>query len=224
MRGTRIALRTGMVLDLPEVGDCEIDLAVLWQSLINGQFFVAASTHNEGRIFATLTSTRETAQSPSPQAVRVLERVLAGESQKEVAQEFGVTVATVAGHCSDALGLLTYERRSSRVPIFVVMAAMAGKGLPLPRARLEERSASTIVVSIEMPGLRFATLLSPVEWTVARFALEGQTHAQIARARGTSRRTVANQLASVFVKLRTSGRASLRAMAVAACARTSSAV
>ncbi len=51
--------------------------------------------------------------------------------------------------------------------------------------------------------------LSRVERDVMRRYVRGQSYAQIAGARGTSYRTVANQLASAFQKLRATGRLAL---------------
>jgi DNA-binding NarL/FixJ family response regulator len=45
------------------------------------------------------------------------------------------------------------------------------------------------------------TSLSPAEREVARAVMEGKSNLAIARARGVSERTVANQVASIFRKL-----------------------
>ena len=54
--------------------------------------------------------------------------------------------------------------------------------------------------------------LSPAEREVALLAVQGATNAAIARRRGTSDRTVANQLAAVFEKLGVHSRAELAAL------------
>ncbi len=51
--------------------------------------------------------------------------------------------------------------------------------------------------------------LTPAEQAVVRGVLAGLTNAQIARTRGTSLNTVANQLRNVFVKARVHGRTEL---------------
>ena len=53
--------------------------------------------------------------------------------------------------------------------------------------------------------------LSLAEREVAMRVLQGQSNAAIAEARGTSARTVANQIASVFRKLKVGSRAELAA-------------
>jgi DNA-binding CsgD family transcriptional regulator len=56
---------------------------------------------------------------------------------------------------------------------------------------------------VNLPGL------SAAESQVAGLLLEGRTHDEIAKSRGTSRRTVANQIASIYKKLGVSSRAEL---------------
>jgi DNA-binding CsgD family transcriptional regulator len=56
---------------------------------------------------------------------------------------------------------------------------------------------------VELPGL------SAAESEVAALLVEGRTHDEIAKRRGTSKRTVANQIASIYKKLGISSRAEL---------------
>jgi DNA-binding NarL/FixJ family response regulator len=65
------------------------------------------------------------------------------------------------------------------------------------------------VVSAPRPDLRLPARLSNAELSVVRRLLEGSSHAQISSERGTSARTVANQLATAFRKLGVSGRGQL---------------
>jgi DNA-binding CsgD family transcriptional regulator len=62
--------------------------------------------------------------------------------------------------------------------------------------------------------------LSNAEREVVRGVIAGKSNAQIGRERGTSARTVANQLRSVYAKLNISGRRAL----IRACRRTSALV
>ena len=54
--------------------------------------------------------------------------------------------------------------------------------------------------------------LSQAEVAVAELLLEGKSNADIARARGTSVRTVANQVANIFRKLDVASRSELYAL------------
>jgi DNA-binding CsgD family transcriptional regulator len=57
--------------------------------------------------------------------------------------------------------------------------------------------------------------LSTAEFEVLSHFVEGLTYEQIARERGRSSRTIANQISAVFRKLRVSGRRELLALLAA---------
>ena len=190
------------------------DLARLWRLLLDGELFVRETVCTEGRCFAMLEHASG-GQPARPRGIALLERVFQGESQKFLAYEHGVSVATIAAHSANALCAMVTRHRVSRAPIIVVMAAAAALGAPLGRARLEQVADDrSFSVSVEVPGRSLKDRLSPGEWDVARLSIEGESHSGIARVRGRSPRTVANQLASAFHKLGVSGRASLRDKAI----------
>ena len=54
--------------------------------------------------------------------------------------------------------------------------------------------------------------LTPAETAVVALAIEGYSNDEIGRVRGCSARTVANQLAAVYVKTGVSGRRALRTL------------
>jgi DNA-binding NarL/FixJ family response regulator len=62
---------------------------------------------------------------------------------------------------------------------------------------------------VPRPERALAKELSCAEFAVVRSFIEGDCYATIARRRGTSERTVANQIASIFRRLHVSGRAEL---------------
>jgi DNA-binding NarL/FixJ family response regulator len=191
----------------------ETDLATVWRLLCDGQAFLSDARCDAGRCFARLE--KRSGPAVKPAYLEVLERVFLGESQKSLASELGVSVATIASYCTRTLTSVTPEVWVSRAPILLVMAALAARGAPLAPARYEHSlGAQGYVVSVEIPGATFRERLSDSEWQVARLSIEGQSHAGVAEARGTSLRTVANQLASVFAKLGVSGRSELRARAI----------
>ncbi len=195
----------------------EIDLGVLWRGLRGGSSYVVSSYYADGSCWATVEA-RSRAAMPAcpPIALDALERVLGGEPQKVVAYELGRAVPTVASYCSQALKALSYEHNCARAPMLLVMAAAAARGARMPAAKLGRRlDDGSCVVSVVVPGRHLERRLSPGEWEVARAAIEGKSHAQIADARGTSRRTVANQLASVFGKIGIHGCPALRAKVAA---------
>lgn len=66
-----------------------------------------------------------------------------------------------------------------------------------------------IVLSFPLDAPAVPSNLTKAERAVALLALEGRSDAEIAALRGVSRRTVANQIASVFKKLGVSSRVEL---------------
>jgi DNA-binding NarL/FixJ family response regulator len=69
---------------------------------------------------------------------------------------------------------------------------------PSPRPKVT-RAGQTVVVSRAHPEL--PEVLSPSEAEVTRAILEGRTNAEIAARRGTSKKTVANQVHAICRKL-----------------------
>ena len=193
--------------------DGSIDLAALWSGLRAGKLYVVSSHYASDSCWAVIEERRHTI-APSARAMAVLERVLGGEAQKVVAYELGRAVATIASYCSQALKAIAYEHNSARAPILLVIAATAARGACVPKAKRERvLDDGSWLIRVAVPGRNLAQRLSPGEWDVARAAIEGKSHAEIARARGTSPRTIANQLASVFGKTGIYGCAALRAKA-----------
>jgi DNA-binding NarL/FixJ family response regulator len=82
--------------------------------------------------------------------------------------------------------------------------------------RLEESAEhGTLVVSFPVPGAAFQGLLTGTETAIAQDILAGLSNADIARGRGTAVRTIANQVASIYRKLRVRSRLELSLLAVA---------
>ena len=68
-----------------------------------------------------------------------------------------------------------------------------------------------LVLSFPLDAPVVPATLTKAEQAVAVLVLEGRTDAEIAEVRGVSKRTVANQIASVFRKLNVSSRVELAA-------------
>jgi len=71
----------------------------------------------------------------------------------------------------------------------------------LKSCRLELAEKNVLVMSFPLSQRGVPASLTSAELDVARHVLGGASNAQIARARGSSTRTVANQLGSIFRKL-----------------------
>jgi DNA-binding NarL/FixJ family response regulator len=109
-----------------------------------------------------------------------------GMADKAIAHSLGLSTSAVAeytGRLRRKLGCLPGEE-------LLALHVSGGMGDPAVRVRLLER-------------------LTPAEHLVACSLVTGLSHAQIARERGISSRTVASQVASVFKKAGVSGRREL---------------
>ncbi|HTQ06318.1 MAG TPA: LuxR C-terminal-related transcriptional regulator [Polyangiaceae bacterium] len=197
----------------------EFDLVELWRSLTEGRLFISRTVLADGRCSALLTSPNSASGRLRDDDVGLLELVLRGEAQKVVADMSFMTVSSVSNRCSRALRGMAGESPVSRVSMVVVMAAHAAGGLPLPKARIERSEHAATVISVEFPPVQRLWPLSSSEAEILRMTLEGRSHEEIALTRRTARRTIANQLASVFRKVGVSGRTALKARAVVACSR-----
>jgi DNA-binding CsgD family transcriptional regulator len=192
------------------------DLASIWQGLIIGQLALVRVTYVGARCFAVLEERAARAVAVPPSAAVILERLLSGDSPKVIAYEEDVATSTVSQSCTVALRAMGQPIQPSKAPIFLMMAAQAARGLALPPARLEGICPRTArwVVSTDMPGVTLNDRLSHGEWEVAQLVIKCNSHSQISRARGTSVRTIANQLSATFRKLGLSGQAELRSKAI----------
>jgi DNA-binding CsgD family transcriptional regulator len=84
--------------------------------------------------------------------------------------------------------------------------------VPRDLAALESSDGEIVVLSFALPPER-GRKLTPAESEVARHLLAGLSNAEIAAARGSSSRTVANLVARVFRKLGVRSRLELVAFA-----------
>jgi DNA-binding CsgD family transcriptional regulator len=187
-----------------------VDLAEIWRRLVNGTYVFRTALCSDTRCFATFDA-REDQPPIRPKRVHVqmLEQILNGNSQKQIALQRGCAVSSVCGSASACLKTFGWQQRPSRMPVLFVMAYHAFRQYGGEQVRLgpiEGAGPQRWVVSAARPDNSLEELLAPAELGVARLVVEGRSHAEIAALRRTSLRTVANQLASVFEKLEVSGR------------------
>jgi DNA-binding CsgD family transcriptional regulator len=145
--------------------------------------------------------------------VQILKRCLLLASQKLVADEFALatsTVASAARHCMRVWGL---NCRPAHAPTLLALAAWASEGAPIfvdecfgthPKTGLFCR-----LLRAPRPENGLEPLLTRAEFEVVSLLAEGYAHTELAKLRQCSPRTVANQLASAFHRLKISGRGEL---------------
>lgn len=190
-----------------------LDLATLWHELIAGKWFVRSGFCSETECFLVLEPRAQVGSRRPPQhVVNMLEQVLTGESQKVLAIDASLSRSTIATRCAGCLRNFGKEHTLSRVPILILLAAHAARGMKLGAASVRHISGEANerwLVSYERPDGLLRAALSDAEREVTRLLVEGRTHSQMARVRNTSPRTIANQLGSSFRKLGVSGRTAL---------------
>jgi DNA-binding NarL/FixJ family response regulator len=149
----------------------------------------------------------------------VIERLIAGSSQKTVSFDLGVALTTVSVHLRvalDKLGIRRWEHAVLAGCIVAVggdRAVESGSGAKPGPLDPDERLA---VAKVELAPDSLAALTS-AEREVALLVVDGLTNAEIGVQRRSSPRTVANQIASVFRKLGVHGRLELiRSLALGA--------
>jgi len=186
----------------------------LWTNLISGTSVLIDYQYSDQRCFATVQNRHGTTSNfvLSNRDVLMLSRVLRGESLKSVAFDLRASVSTVATRCKVCLTAMGEPRPASRAFVLFPLLAHAARGVELRSTRFaggEDSSGQFWTVSIERPDNRLPDCLTETERQVVRLVVEGRSHQAIAAMRRVSARTIANQLASVFKKLKVSGRAQL---------------
>lgn len=79
----------------------------------------------------------------------------------------------------------------------------------LELSRFDSGDGEMVVLAFPVDGAATGDALTPAEHAVVAAIEAGMSNAEIARVRGTSARTVANQIASIFRKLKVGSRAEL---------------
>lgn len=143
----------------------------------------------------------------SERQIEVCRHAAQGHADKWIGYELGIARSTVATHLSAALERLNLSARTDIARVWPLI----------------DGTTPTLVMQIELDGQHFAALvaadptdlsidgLTAAEQEVMAQAIRGASNADIAERRGTSTRTVANQLASIYRKLGLCSRTELAA-------------
>jgi DNA-binding NarL/FixJ family response regulator len=188
-------------------------LADLWNELVSGCATVVEEFFTKERCGLLLQRDPERKREPIVgRRLLVLELLMTGSCQKNIALDLDVAPSTVAIHAQRALRHLGASSRPSRVHPTLMLMAMAARGLRMPmvavRARLGEDS-NLELIGMPRPDSGMASILPHAQLAVTRHLVEGDCYKKISVERGTSQRTIANQIAAVFRRLNVSGRSEL---------------
>lgn len=188
-----------------------LDARELWASLRSRKESIFASSCTETECQLELCRSSK----PRPldeQLSRVLELALRGHSQKFIGLELGRAPSTIALRLRRALESMGIRTGSAAMPTALVYIAQVAWGT-VPQllgniAPVPGKPAHRLI-SLRRPDPRALEVLSPAEVEVVALLVEGKVRKQIAELRGTSKRTLANQLADIYRKLHLTGRVPL---------------
>jgi DNA-binding NarL/FixJ family response regulator len=193
----------------------QVPLARVWLELKSGQARIVDGFITEERCYLVLTAPRayENPCPPKGRRLFILEGVLCGQSLKTLAFDLCVSPSTVSNEAKLALQQLGLQCTPCKAnPLLAVLARAAAQEQLNRCARVgyfSDENRAFRVIATARPEARLAPVLSPAEFAVVRGLLEGRNYLEIAKKRGTSTRTVANQIAAAFRRLGVSGRGSL---------------
>ncbi len=179
----------------------------LWAGLVAGRFSLVDRFVADGRRLVVAIKSPPSVLDPRALTERerqIVELAAEGASNKNIAYTLGIGESGVGTQLGRALRKLGLERRTELAPAMRAVAI---------EARLGAIELAVAGVDLRMDDLA----LSSAERAVVQALLRGLSDREIAIERGTSERTVANQLRSIFRKLGVASRAELIARASLAC-------
>lgn len=185
-------------------------LGELWDRLSSGAWRIRDAFSWGDRLFTVVEQVERAPRRRGTRAAAMTEQVLLGQAAKAVAIERNVSDSAVALAIKVHLEMMGLRCRVRGVPHIVVMAARAARA---PQAKhlhgrialVPDPERSVWVVSVACPDLSLLDALSAAERSVLLLLLEGKSYVEIAGARRTSTRTVANQVGTAYRKLGVSG-------------------
>ncbi len=194
-------------------GDTTLPLAHLWRELVQGECKIVDTFFSGTRCYVV--SERAAAGAPrlEGRAREVLELLLRGCAQKNIGLDLGLAPSTVTVSAQRGLQKIGVTSKPSRVHPLLMLAASAAfaedESVVGDLGVVVRACRALRVISVPRPELAVFDQLPNAERAIVEYLVEGQSHAGIARLRGTSTRTIANQVASVFRRLKVACRAEL---------------
>ncbi len=176
----------------------------LWRGLVAGEWSLVDHWEQDGRRYLAAYRNRPHVQDPralTQQERLVLRFAALGASNKDIAFTLGLSTTSVGM----AISQITRKLRCRRSDLSAWIDPAKAQ-----HAALAMRPGELGILSVpHAVGGPKAELLSVAQRAVVDQVLRGKSNAQIAKARGTSPRTVANQLRQVFERLGVGSRAEL---------------
>jgi DNA-binding CsgD family transcriptional regulator len=193
-----------------------VEALELWEALVAGRWFLVDHFDVDGRRFLVAHRNEPTAgesRGLSSRERQVAEQVGRGHTPKEIAYALGLASSTVGNALARARSKLGVRSLTELAALF------APAGLCTRFAEYELASEPIAVASSALLDAERLAALSAAEREVTLLLVQGATNREIARRRGGSERTVANQLQAIYRKLGVTSRAELAARLLGAALR-----
>jgi len=200
-------------IQLDELSNQSGALRSVWEALASGQWTAGDTFSTETRLYLVLQRLAAHTRAPTAADVEMLQRTLLGARQKVVAMDSRRSHSSITGRLGACMSAMGFEPHASRAPAVLVAAAAAAAGQTrLSNARttqIEQAGVQYWIVSV--PRLEDALIhsVTRTELKIVKLVVEGMTHQQMAQEHGSSPRTVANHISSVFHRIGVSGRSEL---------------
>jgi DNA-binding NarL/FixJ family response regulator len=195
-----------------ETSVAKTDLRTVWHELTTGRYVVLDGFFSRDGCYLLLSSERGVAPGLSGRKIEILAAILGGQRQKVVAIDMKLSPSAIASRSRDALRAIGTDVRPGRVHPVLMLAARAtseGRACVARCATFALNDTEFRVLAVPQPDRTLIGVVPAAELEVIRGLVQGLSHAELARRRGTSVRTIANQVSAVFARLRVSSRAEL---------------
>lgn len=195
----------------PQQGASRRDFSDLWNALAQGEYKICETFYTERYAqFVLVANDGPCCQSLPTRERHLLEQTLLVADRKVLAAELGLSESTLCCLLKQALEFIGLSCSPSQAPPLLALAVFAAQNPGgIAGSWVLDPTSKISVASAARPELTVRDQLSPSEFGVIELLLKGQSYAQIARSRSATGRTIANQVAASFRKLRVSGRSQL---------------
>jgi DNA-binding CsgD family transcriptional regulator len=183
--------------------------AALWCDLMARRARIAASYCTASGCHLEIDRSVSALVAVRPDVCGTLERILLGDLHKVIAFDCACSPSTVTSKALRCLRSIGLDCKVGAVPTALVMLVQATCdrfAVMAPQALSLFSGGGRELFTVRRPNPLVLGVLTDAEQTLVEYLIEGHKRAAIARRRGTSTRTVANQLAQVYRKLGVSGR------------------
>lgn len=200
-------------IQLDELSSQSGALRSVWEALASGQWVAGDTFSTDTRLYLVLRRRSVRLRAPSAIDLEMLRRTLLGERQKVVAMDSRKSHSSVTGRLGSCMSAMGFEPHASRAPALLIASAAAAAGQTrLGNARttqIEQGGTHYWIVSVPRLEDAVAHAVTRTELKIVKLVVEGLTHQQMALEHGSSPRTVANHISSVFHRIGVSGRSEL---------------